>query len=298
MSTPTQPVEDAAEARLLAVDEASLRLVDLALAEDIGPGDWTSRWTVPPRARLEGALVAGERGVVAGVAVAAAVFRRLNPRMEVGPRHADGDEVRAGDVVLSLRGPARAILAGERTALDFLRRLSGVATQTRRYVEALADTGAVVLGGGNGTPGWRVLEAAACQAGGARAHRLGLFDVVTLRAPHIALVGSVAEAVRRVRDQNSRGLAVEVEVSDEAQAAEAASAGADTILLLSADPEAVRAAGRAIQRARPRPLLAVAADVTPKAARALAEAGAQAILVQALPQGAPPLPLTLALGTR
>jgi len=253
MSPPTRPVEGAAEARLLAVDDATLRLVDLALAEDIGPGDWTSRWTVPPRARLEGTLVAGERGVVAGVAVAAAVFRRLNPRVEVEPRHGDGDDVRAGDVVLCVSGPARAILSGERTALDFLRRLSGVATLARRYVEALAGTGAAVLGGGNGTPGWRLLESAACRAGGARAHRLGLYDVVRLRAPHIALAGSVAEAVHRVRDQNSRGLSVEVEVSDEGGAAEAASAGADTLLLASANPDVVRAVGRALQRARPRP---------------------------------------------
>ena len=298
MTPSGSPVEEAADARLLAVDDTSLRLVDLALSEDIGPGDWSSRWTVPPRARLEGTLVAGGDGVVAGVAVAAAVFRRLSPRVEVVPLHADGDQVKAGDVLAAVRGPARAILSGERTALDFLRRLSGVATFARRYVDALQGTGAVVLGAGNGTPGWRLLEAAAVRAGGAEAHRLGLHDGVLLRGAHIALAGSVAEAVRRVKDQNTRGLRVEVEVDSDQGVVQAATAGADAVLLARADPAAVQAAAHALRRLRPRPLLAVAADVTPRQARALAEAGADAILVAALPQGAPPLPVRLALADR
>ncbi len=288
----------AEEATRLLVDDASLRLVDLALAEDIGPGDWSSRWTVPPRARLEGAIVADGDGVVAGIAVAAAVFHRLSPRVEVEPLRADGDEIQAGDVVAAVRGPARAILSGQRTALDFLRRLSGIATLARRYADAVAGTGAIVLGGGKGTPGWRLLEAAAIRAGGARAHRLGLHDGVLLTAAHLALAGSVAEAVGRVQDQNARGLRVEVEVADAEEAAQAAVAGADLVLLDAADAEAVRGVAHALRRARPRPVLAVAADVSPKQARALAEAGAESILVEALPQGAPPLPVTLMLSDR
>ena len=298
MTSPSNPVEEAAEARLLAVDDASLRMVDLALAEDIGPGDWSSRWTVPPRARLEGAIVAGGDGVIAGVAVAAAVFRRLSPRVEVEPLRADGDQVHPGAIVAAIRGPARAILSGERTALDFLRRLSGMATLARRYSDALEGTGAVVLGAGNGTPGWRLLEAAAVRAGGAHAHRLGLHDGVLLRAAHIALAGSIAEAVRRVKDQNTRGLRIEVEVDGDEGVAEAAAAGADVVLLAHSDPAAVRSAASLLRRVRQRPGLAVAADVTPDGARALAEAGAEAILVEALPQGAPPLPVTLALAER
>ncbi len=295
MTSQGNPVEDAAEARLLAVDDATLRLVDLALAEDIGPGDWSTRWTVPPRARLEGEIVAGDVGVIAGIAVTTAVFRRLSPRVEVEPRHADGDEVAAGDIVASVRGPARAILSGQRTALDFLRRLSGVATLARVYVKALAGSGALVLGAGDGTPGWRALEADAVRAGGAQPHRLGLHDAIQLRAPHIALAGSIAEAVRRVKDQNSRGLRVEVEVTSEEEVVEAAAAGAAAVLLTCGEPAAVRAAAAALERVRPRPLLAVAAAVTPEAARELAQAGAEAILVAALPQGAPALPVTLAL---
>ncbi len=296
MSTRTGSAEEAA--RLLAVDEASLRLVDLALAEDIGAGDWSSRWTVPPRARLEGDIVAGGDGVIAGIAVAAAVFRRLSPRVDVDPLRADGDEVSAGDVVAAVRGPARAILSGERTALDFLRRLSGVATFARRYADALAGTGTAVLAAGNGTPGWRLLEAAAVRAGGGEARRVGLHDGVVLRSGHITLAGSIAEAVRRVREQNARGLRIEVEAATVAEAVEAGAAGADVVLLGSSDVEAVRAAAHALRRAHPRPVLAVAAAVGAKHTRALAEAGADAILVQALPQGAPPLPMSLALVER
>ncbi len=283
------------EAARLLVDEASLRLVDLALAEDVGAGDWTSRWTVPPRARFEGDIVAGGDGVVAGIAVAAAVFRRLSPQVELEPLRTDGDEVSAGDVVAAVRGPARAILSGERTALDFLRRLSGVASFARRYADALAGTSTVVLAAGTGTPGWRLLEAAAVRAGGGQARPVGLHDGVVLRAGHIALAGSIAEAIRRVREQNARGLRVEVEAATVEEAVAAGAAGADVVLLGSSELEAVRAAAHALRRSRPRPVLAVAAAVGAKHVRALAEAGADAILVQALPQGAPPLPMSLAL---
>ncbi len=293
MSTRAHTVAEGADARPLVVDDASLRLVDLALAEDIGPGDWSSRWTVPPRARLEGAIVTERDGVIAGVALAAAVFRRLSPRVEVEPLRADGDEVSAGDVVAAVRGPARAILSGERTALDFLRRLSGVATHARRYADALAGTGAAAVGAGKGTPGWRVLEAAALRAGGAQVERVGLHDGLLLRAAHVGLAGSFSEAIRLVKEQNARGLRVEVEAATPEEAVQAGTAGADVVLLTSADPETVRAAAQALGRVRRRVLLAVAADVTPKQARVLAEAGAEAVLVAALPQAAPPLPVIL-----
>lgn len=297
MSTRETPVEDSAEARVLAVDETALRLVDFALGEDLGSGDWTTRWTVPPRARLEATLVAGADGVVAGVPLAAAVFRRLSPKIETILSRATGDAVIRGETIALLRGPARAILAGEHTALAILGKLSGIATHARSYVTALAGTRATVLGDG-GTPGWRELEAVAMRAGGAVPHRVSLADAVVLRPTHLGVVGSVAEAVRRVRDQNSRGLRVEVEVSDEMEAAEAASAGADVVLLNGGDAALVRAAAQRIAGARPRPLLWVATDAGAHAVRELVDAGADAILVRSLPLAAPPLPVALACSSR
>jgi len=292
------PVQESADARLLAIDDAAIRLIDLALDEDIGTGDWTTRWIVPARARTEARLVARADGVVSGLALAAAVFQRLNPKVEVEGSHTDGDPVSAGDVVAVVRGPARAILAGQRAGLEFVRRLSGVATLARRYVDALKGTGAEVLGGEHGTPGWRQLEASALRAGGARPHRLGLFDVLVVGPGHIALAGSIAEAVRRVREQNDRGLCLEVEVAHEAEVAQAAAASADVVLLTTSDPDLVRAAARLVTRsgARSRPRLAVAADVKPAGARALAEAGARAIMPAALPRGAAALNIVLACG--
>lgn len=292
-------VEEAAEARLLAVDEASLRLIDLALAEDIGPGDWTTRWTVPPRARIEGALVAGAPGIVAGVPIAAAVFRRLSPRVDVTPLRVDGDVVAAGAAVARIRGPARSILAGRRTALDFLRRLSGIATLARAYVDALEGTGAIVLGCGQGTPGWRLLDAAALRAGGAQPHRLGLYDAVVIGAAHAAAAGSVAEAVRAVRDQDGRGLRVHVEAGTPAEVAEAAAAGADVAILVGGDPEAVREAAELLRACGNAPTqLAAAADVEPDGARRLALAGAGAVLVAGLPAGAAPLAVAFQVARR
>ncbi|HEX9105647.1 MAG TPA: nicotinate-nucleotide diphosphorylase (carboxylating) [Longimicrobiales bacterium] len=292
MSTHATPVEDSAEARLLAVDETALRFVDFALGEDLGSGDWTTRWTVPPRARVEATLVAGAAGVVAGLPVAAAVFRRLSPKVEATLCRASGDALVAGETIAVLCGPARAILAGEHTALGILGRLSGIATFARRYVTALAGTGAAVLGG-SGTPGWRALEAVAMRAGGAVPHRVGLDDAVVLRPTHLAVAGSTAEAVRRARDLNTRALRIEVEVADEAGAAEAVAAGADVVLLSSMDLETIRAAARRIARGRVRPLLCVSADVPPEAARALADAGADAILLRGLPVAAPLFPVAL-----
>ena len=148
----------------LAIDDAALHLIDLALEEDRGPGDWTTRWTVPARTRVQASISAKAEGVIAGTALAIAVFLRLDPRVDFDLIAGDGDYVKSGEPVLRLRGPGRAILTGERVALNFLQRLSGIATLTRKYVEAVQGTGARILDTRKTTPGWRTLEKAAVRA--------------------------------------------------------------------------------------------------------------------------------------
>src|SRR5688500_4613436 len=171
------------------VSEEELALVDMALAEDRGSGDWTSRWVVPARTRASARVVAKADGVLAGLAIASVVFMRLDPRVEFASAVSDGAQVREGDVVCTIRGPARTVLTGERTALNFLQRLSGIATMTRKFVDAIAGTDTRILDTRKTTPGLRTLEKAAVKAGGGENHRFGLYDMVLIKENHIAIAG-------------------------------------------------------------------------------------------------------------
>lgn len=178
------------------------RLIRMALEEDIGPGDVTAEAFVPADVAATAAVVARESGVLAGAGVAAAVFRELDPSLEVSLEKRDGDRLAAGDPVLRVRGRARSILSGERTALNFLQRLSGIATQAAAFVEAAKGTSVQILDTRKTAPGWRWLEKAAVAAGGARNHRHGLYDMVMVKDNHLlALSGmdSLREAVAELR---------------------------------------------------------------------------------------------------
>ena len=225
------------------------RLVELALEEDLSLGDATSEATLDPAAAGEGEFLAKEDLVLAGTAVAARVLERLGAscRFERG----DGHLARSGEVVGTARGPIAALLAAERTALNFLQRLSGVATATRRCVEALEKAGAMarLLDTRKTTPGFRLLEKAAVRAGGGVNHRLSLGDGILIKDNHVAASGGVAEAVRRARARAGALLRIEVEVVDLAGLDAAIAAGADLVLLDNMDDagiaEAVaRASGR------------------------------------------------------
>ena len=225
------------------------RLVELALEEDLSLGDATSEATLEPAASGEGVFLAKEDLVIAGTAVAARVFERLGASCRFERR--DGEGVRAGEVVGTARGPVQVLLAAERTALNFLQRLSGVATATRRCVEALARGGATtrLLDTRKTTPGFRLLEKAAVRAGGGTNHRLSLGDGILIKDNHVAASGGVAEAVRRARARAGALLRIEVEVVDLAGLDAAIAAGADLVLLDNMDDagiaEAVaRASGR------------------------------------------------------
>ncbi len=196
------------------------------LAEDVGDGDLTSESVVPADARLEAFLLLKEEGVVCGLDVAEAVFRELDPDVEFERRAAEGD-LTTGEVA-RVAGNARALLTGERTALNLLGRLSGISTLTRRYVDAVAGTGATILDTRKTTPGLRALEKLAVRTGGGTNHRFGLYDGVLIKDNHLRLGGGVAESVRRAQGQ---GVPVEVECETLDDVREALDAGADILLL-------------------------------------------------------------------
>lgn len=221
----------------------ALKLVKLALREDVGPGDWTTLWTVPPDLRAEGAILAEEEGIICGLKVAEMAFREVEPGLSFLPRLGDGQRVRPGDLVAVVEGPARGMLTAERTALNFLGRLSGIATLTAKYVEAVRGTKAKVLDTRKTAPGWRALEKYAVRCGGGENHRMGLYDMVLIKDNHIALTGGIAEAVKRARENmGSRKLKLEVEVRNLKELEEALASGVDRVLLDNMSPEDVREA--------------------------------------------------------
>jgi nicotinate-nucleotide pyrophosphorylase (carboxylating) len=196
------------------------------LAEDLGDGDLTSESVVPADAQMEALLLLKEEGVVCGLDVAEAVFRELDPSVEFDRRASDGD-LTQGEVA-RVAGNARALLSAERTALNLLARLSGVATLTRRYVDAVAGTGATILDTRKTTPGLRALEKLAVRCGGGTNHRFGLYDGILIKDNHLRLGGGIAESVRRAR---GHGVPVEVECETLDDVREALNAGADILLL-------------------------------------------------------------------
>jgi nicotinate-nucleotide pyrophosphorylase (carboxylating) len=209
-------------------------LVDAGLAEDLGPGDATSDAVLDAETSGTARIEAREAIVLSGLEVARAVFERTGATLD--PEASDGMRVEAGGVVALVSGTARAILAGERVALNFLQHLSGIATLTDRFCEAIRDTGARILDTRKTTPGLRVLEKYAVRCGGGYNHRHGLFDGILIKDNHIRAVGSVGEAVRRARAAAPPGLSVEVEVESLEAAREALAAGAQTLLIDNQPP--------------------------------------------------------------
>jgi len=224
------------------LDHSVHALITAALEEDVGPGDWTTLWTVDPQAVASARIIAKEPGVIAGTALARAVFSRIDPDLVVDDRVMDGEVVQPLDVVLTLQGRAASILTGERVALNFLQRLSGTATATRRFVDAVRGTGARILDTRKTTPGMRMLEKAAVRAGGGKNHRIGLHDMVLIKENHISAAGGITAAVHAVRRANEFGLKVEVEATDLPEVREALDAGVDRILLDNMEPDLLRQA--------------------------------------------------------
>jgi nicotinate-nucleotide pyrophosphorylase (carboxylating) len=263
------------------------RVIETALAEDLAAGDVTTRTVVPPGAIAEGTFGAREPLVVAGVGVAAAVFARLDPRVEVAVERADGARVAAREVIARVRGPAHAVLTGERVALNLLQRMSGVATRTRAFVDALPPgSRARVTDTRKTTPGLRALERYAVRCGGGVNHRNDLGAGVLIKDNHIVLCGGVGAAVARARAGAPHPLRIEVEVDSLAMFDEAVAAAADVILLDNFDEAQVREAVARVAGRAPRPVLEISGGVTLERIPALGALGVDVISSGALTHSA------------
>ncbi len=265
-------------------------IIERALAEDVGDGDATTAATVAPEIGARAVIAQKAPGVVYGIDVAEQVFRSLDPECELERRCAEG-QWREGGEVLRIEGRARALLTGERTALNFLARLSGVATLAARCVRAIEGTDARILDTRKTTPGLRALEKAAAAAGGATNHRVGLYDQILIKENHAALAGGVGAAVRRARERSPE-LLVEVECETLAEVDEALAAGAPMILL---DNMTLDELAQAVRRVAGRARLEASGGVTLTTLRDVAATGVDFISVGAITHSAPALDLSLLL---
>jgi nicotinate-nucleotide pyrophosphorylase (carboxylating) len=260
------------------------RLIDLALEEDIGPGDITTQTTIDPEIMAKAHIRAKQELVVAGLPVAQAVFAHLDAEVIFAPRVDDGDLVKPGTVLAEVVGPAALLLLGERVALNFLMRLSGIATWTRAFVAALQPHQARIVDTRKTTPGWRVLEKYAVQVGGGANHRFGLFDGILIKDNHVKAAGGIGAAVRLAKQGAPHTLKIEVEVPDLAGLEEAIVAGADIVLLDNMD-EATLA--RAVQAAACRVVLEASGGMSLERVGKVAATGVDFISVGALTHSAP-----------
>lgn len=269
-------------------------LVRAALAEDVGSGDVTTAATVPAERVGRARFVARAAGVVAGLEVAAETCRQVDPAIRFSAERTDGDRLGPGTIVASAEGPFAALLVAERTALNFLQRLSGVATLTARFVDTVRGTGALIVDTRKTTPGWRALEKAAIRAGGGENHRMGLHDAYLIKENHIAGAGGIAAALTAVAAHNREGKPVEIEVrsADELEAALAAEPLPERILC---DNFSLEELARGVARIRARSediLIEASGNVTLDTVRSIAEAGVDWISVGALTHSAPALDLS------
>jgi nicotinate-nucleotide pyrophosphorylase (carboxylating) len=273
----------------MTVSEQIKHIIAEALAEDIGPGDVTSEAIVSADDYLRGEFLVKAPGVIAGLEVVRQVFAQVDERIVYVPLVQDGALVARGDVVAWAEGYGPGILAAERVALNFLQRMSGIATMTRRYVEAVAGTRAKILDTRKTAPGLRVLDKLAVKLGGGYNHRFGLYDMVLIKDNHIAAAGSITEAVRRVRDR-VRGLAIEVEVTSLEQLDEALALNVERIMLDNMSLEMMR---EAVRRVAGRAELEASGGITLENVAEVAATGVDLISVGALTHSVSGLDISL-----
>jgi nicotinate-nucleotide pyrophosphorylase (carboxylating) len=273
--------------------DPSLDLIDLALREDLAQGDITSEATIPADRQASALMLAKQDGVISGMEAAKAVFTRIDPEIQFDGMVADGDRVTRGTKLAVITGNARSILSAERTALNLIQRLSGIATVTARYVETIAGTGATVVDTRKTTPGMRYLEKAAVRHGGGSNHRYNLGDAVLIKDNHLAAIGGehpIRDAVLAAKRRAPHTAKVEVEVVDLAGAQEAVDAGADIIMLDNMSPAEMRAAVSLIGH---RALVEASGGITLETIRSVAETGVDLISSGALTHSAPSLDISL-----
>ncbi len=269
------------------------QLITTALAEDLNGGDITTKAIVPQHLTSTATIISRQAGVVAGLHIAERVFRHLDAGITVHQHKAEGQWVRAGDVLITLTGSAQGLLSGERVALNFLQRLSGIATLTRQFVQAVEGTGTVILDTRKTTPGWRLLEKWAVRLGGAQNHRLGLFDMVLIKENHIAIAGGIPQAVMAVRQALGHQYPIEIEVRNLQELQEALPLNVDRILLDNMSLQQMR---EAVELTAGQVPLEASGGVTLQNVRAIAETGVNYISVGKLTHSAPAMDISMLIG--
>lgn len=271
-------------------------LIEVALAEDIGDGDITSLWTVPEEKTATADFVAKATGVVAGLEVVSWVFDTVDPDTKVDTKVADGEGTRPGDVIATVTGPARALLTGERTALNFLQRMSGVATLTSRFVKRTNGTDTKILDTRKTIPGWRMLDKYSVKTGGGKNHRFGLFDMVLIKENHIEAADGIGPAVYGVR-RNLNGEAgrvkIEVEVKNMAELEEAMMASVDWVMLDNMNTDEMTEAVRFVRNQGSDLLLEASGNVTLDRVKEIAQTGVDYISVGSLTHSATAMDISM-----
>jgi nicotinate-nucleotide pyrophosphorylase (carboxylating) len=269
--------------------KAAEPLIELAVAEDIGPGDATSQAVLPDDLELHGCIYAKQGGIVAGLPIAEAVFARVEPALRFVHHASDGDLVERGQIVAEVFGPGRGMLAAERTALNFLQQLSGIATLTRVFVDAVTGSGTTILDTRKTRPGYRVLEKYAVRMGGGQNHRMSLYDMLLIKDNHIEAAGSIAAAVTRAREAYP-DLPIEVEVKDLEELQEALLLEVDRIML---DNMSIEGMQEAVEITGGRVPLEASGNVNLERIVAIAVTGVDYISIGALTHSAPVLDLSM-----
>jgi nicotinate-nucleotide pyrophosphorylase (carboxylating) len=258
-------------------------LLEAAFKNDIGDGDLTTNYLIDEDVEVAAVLKAKEDGVLAGLEIAEKVFKKLNSEIIWDPKYRDGDRLSNGDVIVEFSGSYRAILTGERTALNFLQRMSGVATKTRQFVEAVEGTGAKILDTRKTLPGYRMLDKYCVFMGGGTNHRIGLYDMVMIKDNHIKIAGGITNAVIKIRKNIKPDMKIEVETSNMSEVREAVENSVDIIMLDNMNNDEMREAVKFING---RALVEASGNVNLERVRSIAETGVDFISVGALTHSA------------
>jgi nicotinate-nucleotide pyrophosphorylase (carboxylating) len=269
-------------------------LIEIALEEDIGSGDITTENLIDKGLKGLGEVVAKESLVIAGLDIARQVFEQLDPDISFRPNFSDGDFIKKGKKVLEVEGELRVLLMGERTALNFLQRLSGIATHVRSYVDSIANKNVRLVDTRKTTPGWRALEKYAVRVGGAHNHRMGLYDGVLIKDNHIAVCGGIKKAIESIKDKLSHLVKIEVEVSDLDGVKEALEAGADVIMLDNMDIDQIK---EAIEFINGKSVVEISGGVTIDSLNQLADTGVDIISAGALTHSARSVDISMQIKT-
>ena len=255
------------------------KIIEQALVEDIGTGDITTHSIIHPSLHAHGIIKTSENGIIAGLNIASLVFKKLDSKIDFQCKVNEGQEVSIGEILVKIHGPAQAILKGERIALNFLQRMSGIATMTSQYCHEVKDYPIRIVDTRKTTPGLRILEKYAVRIGGASNHRFGLYDAILIKDNHIALAGGVKPAIQLAKKNASHTVKIEIEVENLSQLKEVLEESVDIIMLDNMDLTTMR---KAVEMSRGKVLLEASGGITLKTVRAIAQTGINLISVGSL----------------